>query len=437
MVLARFRPRISPIWRHRDFRRLWIGEAISDLGSSLSHFALPIVAAVTLHVTPSEMGLIRALGAVPPLFIGLIAGAWADRVSRRRLLIALNVLAAALIASVPIAYAFDALSLAHMYALSLGWGLLGPFWWPAWNAFLPSVVEPELRVEANSKLMLTFSSTGITGPGLGGVLIGIMAAPLVLLVDAATFLVTALFVAGVRPRHGADASPRPTTTFRADIVEGLRTTFLDPMQRAITTPRAILDLLDALSATVIVLYILRVVALSPGLMGLAFALSSVGFVAGSLIAPRVERRLDVGGMITLGLFMVAISPYTMVIADDSLPTWLNVLFFAMPGFIGGTGGIIQYVGLLTLRQSLTPERLLGRVTASAGVLGDVMWLVGAALGGVLGETIGLRGAVIVAAVGEAVPFLVKQSSPVRRASRGMMVPKDETPDDPGPVTIEA
>ena len=423
--MFRLRPRFSPIWKHRDFRRLWLGETISEIGSSLSHFALPIVAAVTLDVNSAQMGLIRGLGAVPSLFIGLIAGAWADRVSRRRLLILINLLAAVLIGSVPVAYAFGTLSLGHLYALSLGFGLLGPFWWPAWNALLPSVVEPDLLVEANSKLMLTFSSTGITGPGLGALLVAIMAAPLVLLVDAATFVVTALFVAGVRTRTSERPVERPTTKIRAEIVEGLRVTFLDPMQRAITIPRAILDLLDALSATVIVLYILRVVELSPDLMGLAFALSSVGFVVGSLIAPRIERRLDVGGMIKLGLLMIAVSPYTIVIADDSLPTWVNVLFFAIPGFIGGSGGIIQHVGLMTLRQSLTPERLLGRVAASAGVLGDVMWLLGAAIGGVLGQTLGLRPAVIVASVGYAIPFLLVLSSPLRRASRGMRVPTEE------------
>lgn len=421
--MFRLRPRFSPIWKHRDFRRLWLGETISEIGSSLSHFVLPVVAAVTLHVTPGQMGLIRSLGAIPSLLLGLVAGAIVDRVSRRRLLIAIDVLAAGLVASIPIAYALDALSIAHLYAMSFGFGLLGPFWGPAWNAFLPSVVAPDDLVEANSKLMLTFSSTGITGPGLGGALVAIMAAPFVMLVDAGSFLITALFVAGVRTR-GPERVERERTKLGADIVEGLRLTFLDPMQRAMTIPRAVLDLLDALSMTVIVLYILRVVKLSPELMGLAFALSSVGFVAGSLIAPRVERRLDVGGMITLGLFLVAISPYTMVIADDALPRWVNVLFFSIPGFLGGTGGIIQHVGLMTLRQSLTPEHLLGRVWASSALLGDVMWLLGAVTGGILGETVGLRPAVVVASIGYAIPFLLILSSPLRRASRGMRVPSE-------------
>jgi MFS family permease len=417
MRLTALRPRLSPIWRNRDFSRYWLAEAISGLGDSLTHFALPIVAAVTLQVTPGQMGLIRALGNVPNVAIGLLAGVWVDRVSRRLLLIALNGVAAILVISVPIAFVLDVLTVGHLYVLALAFGIAWPFWYSAWAAFLPSVVERDQLVEANSKLMLIFSSTGITGPGLGGILIGLMRAPFLRVIDAVSFVVSIAFLAGIRARESrADDAEEAGSVVRR-IVHGLRVTFVDPMQRAITVPRAILDLIDAMSITVLVLYIIREVGLSPQLMGLAFALSSVGFVVGSLIAPRVERRLDIGRMIVLGLFMVAISPYTMVIANDGLPDAVNVLFFAIPGFIGGTGGVIQYIGLTALRQSITPERLLGRVWSSANVLGAVMAVIGALVGGFLGETLGLRPAIAIAAVAYAVPFLYSLVSPLRHATR--------------------
>jgi MFS family permease len=416
-MLSSFRPRLSPIWRQRDFRNYWFGEAVSGLGDSLTHFALPIVAAVTLQVTPGQMGLIRALGNVPNVAIGLLAGVWVDRISRRQLLIGLNAVAAILVMSVPVAFVLDALTVGHLYVLAFAFGILWPFWYSAWAAFLPSVVERDQLVEANSKLMLIFSSTGITGPGLGGILIGLMRAPFLLAIDAVSFVVSIAFLAGIRARESRAEDAEEAGSVVRRIVQGLRVTFLDPMQRAITVPRAILDLIDAMSITVLVLYILREVGLSPQLMGLAFALSSVGFVVGSLIAPRVERRLDIGRMIVLGLFMVAISPYTMVIANDGLPDAVNVLFFAIPGFIGGTGGVIQYIGLTALRQSITPERLLGRVWSSASVLGGVMEVIGALAGGVLGETVGLRPAIAIAAVAYAVPFLYSLVSPLRHASR--------------------
>jgi MFS family permease len=426
------RPRLAPIWQNRNFRQYWVADAISELGSSLSYFALPIIAAVTLGVSPGQMGLMRALGNVPVVFVGLLAGVWVDRVSRLRLLIGLNLAAAALVVSVPLAYALDALTIEHLYALSLAFGVLWPFWGAANNAIVPSIVPPDQLVDANSKLQLTWTASGIAGPGIGAVLIGLVRAPFLLLIDAASFVVTVMFLAGVRTRvpeqTGNDAPPERV---RSQIADGLRATFVDPVQRAITIPRAILDLLDSLSMTVIVLYILRDVRLTASLMGLAFALSSVGFVAGSLIAPRVERRLEIGGMIVLGLFLVAASPYTMVIANDSLPDAVNVLFFAIPGFIGGTGGVIQFIGLMSLRQAITPERMLGRVWASASVLGAILAVIGAAVGGILGETLGLRAAVVVAAVGYALPFAYVWLSPLRHATRiAATAEKDEATTEP-------
>lgn len=409
------RPRFSPIWKHRSFRRFWIGETISLVGSNLSLFALPLIAAVTLDVTPGQMGVMRAFGSAPAILLGLLAGAWVDLVSRKRLLIWLNLAAAAIVVTVPISYALGSITLGHLLVLFLAFGLLDPFWTPAYNALLPSLVEPDLLVDANSKIMLSFSATGILGPGLGAALVGIFAAPVIMVFDAVSYVASAWFLAGVVPIRAEQPEKTHGGSIFRQIGEGLRLTFLDPMQRAITIPRAWLDLIDALATTIVVLYILREVRLTPSLMGVAFALSSAGFVAGSIIAPRVERRLGMGGAIVLGLGLVAASPYTMVIANDGLPDAVNVLFFALPGFIGGLGGVIQWIGLSSLRQSITPERLLGRVYASAGVLGEILTVTGALIGGLLGETLGLRPAIAIAAVAYGVPFLYSLVSPLRQA----------------------
>src|SRR5919198_2721682 len=163
------RPRFSEIWKQRQFRRYWTGETISTIGSGGTDFALPLVAVITLHATPGQMGIMRAIGASPGIILGLFAGVWVDRVSRQRLLVATELIAAVLIAWVPISYALHVLTLSQLFLVSLGFGLLGPLWWPAYNAFLPSVVQPGSLFEANSKLVLSFSISGVTGPGLGGV----------------------------------------------------------------------------------------------------------------------------------------------------------------------------------------------------------------------------------------------------------------------------
>ncbi|HEX5937833.1 MAG TPA: MFS transporter [Actinomycetota bacterium] len=414
-MVGTMRLRPSPIWRQKQFMRFWLGESISMIGSSVTGFALPLVAVITLEVSPGEMGLLRAVGAAPAILIGLFAGVWVDRVSRKGLLISTGLIAAALIASIPFAHALGPLSFEHLLAVALCFGMLGPFWWPAWNAFLPSVVQRDLLFEANSKLMFSWSATGVIGPGLGGILVQAVGAPFALLFDAGSFVVSSAFLATVRPRIEERPGDDVVGKMLARIREGLRVTFLDPMQRAVTIPRAILDFLDAFSLSVIVIYVIREVGLSPGLMGLAFALSSVGFVIGSLVAPRFERRFGVSGAILWGLALVGASPYTMVAANDALPDWVNVAFFALPGLIGGFGGVIQYAGLQAIRQSITPERLLGRVYASASFLGDVLWLAGALLGGILAETLGLRPAVVVVAVGYAIPFFYALVSPLRNA----------------------
>jgi MFS family permease len=416
-VLRGLRP--SPVWRQRQFVRFWVGESISMIGSSVTDFALPLVAVITLEVSPSEMGLLRAVGAAPEIVIGLFAGVWVDRVSRKGLLISTGLVAAALVASIPVAYALGPLSFEHLVVVGFCFGILGPFWWPAWNAFLPSVVRPDLLFDANSKLLFSWSATGVIGPGLGGLLVHAVGAPFAMLFDAGSFVVSSAVLATVRPRVEERSGEDVAGRMFARIREGLRVTFLDPMQRAVTIPRAILDFLDAFSLSVIVIYVIREVGLSPGLMGLAFALGSVGFVFGSLVAPRFERRLGVDGAILWGLALVAISPYTMVAANDGLADWVNVAFFVLPGLIGGFGGVIQHAGLQAIRQSITPERVLGRVYASASFLGSVMWLVGALAGGFIGEAAGLRPAVVMVAVGYAVPFAYALFSPLRTAGEAI------------------
>jgi MFS family permease len=409
------RPRFSPIWRDRDFRRFWVGDSISMIGSGVTAFALPIIAVVILHVTPGQMGVLRALNGAPAVVVGLLAGAWVDRVSRRRLLIGLNLLEGALLLVIPIAYALDRLTLGLLMALWVAFGLLLPFWWASWNALLPAIVERDLLVEANSKMMFSWSATGVTGPALGGVLVSLLTAPGAILVDSASYVVSAVALAGVRTKVPEVRSRERPPPVRRPIAEGMRATFRDPLQRAITTPRVLLDFVDAMSGAVFFIYVLREVALPKALLGVALAIGALGFVGGSLAAPRLERRLGAGWTIVLGLGMVAASPYTMVLAHRSLPDAVNVACFALPGVIGGAGGIIQFIALSSLRQSITSDAVLGRVYASSSWLGRVLTVVGALVGGFLGERIGLRPTILVCALAYAVPFVYAVSSPLRSA----------------------
>jgi MFS family permease len=411
--LAWWRRRLSPLWGEKPFRRMWFADTISMLGSQVSGFAIPVVAVVTLGASTGQMGLMQALHGIPILFFGLLAGVWVDRVNVRRLLINLDFIAAALISAVPIGYLLGFLSMPMLYALEFGWGFLSPFWWPAYNRFLPQTVHRDQLVEANSKVSFSVSATGAVGPTLAGALVQALKAPFAVLVDTASFLIAAALYTRIDTTSpAAPADAEPATTF-ASMREGLRTVFLDPLQRSLTIPRAILDVVDATSLAVYFIYVIRLVGLTPGVLGTTFSLVSVGFVMGSLFAPRVERRVGAGRTALLGLAMVGASPYTMLLADRSHPTWLNVLFLVIPGLLGGSGGIIQYIAFNSIRQAITPQRMLGRVFATTGTLRGLLSIGGALLGGYLGGRIGLRQTIAVVCVGYAVPFVYALVAPFR------------------------
>jgi len=391
---------------------MWFADTISMLGSNVSGFAMPIIAVTTLGATTRQMGLIQALHSLPVLLFGLLAGVWVDRLNVQRLLITLDLVAAALIAIVPIAYGLGLLTLPMLYGLELAWGFLSPFWWPAFNRFLPQVVGNDLLVDANSMISVSISATNALGPLAAGALVQIIAAPVIVLADSVSFVVSAALYRDIRPRERPPAEHAQQTTF-AGIREGLRLVFSDQLQRSLTIPRGILDVIDAMSLAIYVIFALRLVGLSPGTLGIVFALVSLGFLGGSLVAPKVERRLGAGPTAVLGLGMVGISPYTMLLADRGHPTWMNVAFLVVPGIVGGSGGILQYIAMNSIRQSITPDAMLGRVFATTGTLRALLSIVGALIGGYLGTRIGLRPTIAVTCVGYGIPFLYSLVAPFR------------------------
>jgi MFS family permease len=412
-------PATGSILRDRNFLRLWTGETVSVLGSMITQFALAVIAVELLDATPGQMGLIRILGEAPALVVGLMVGVWVDRLAKRRLLVTLDLLAAAAVASVPIAYALGSLSLGQLFALAIFFGVLDTFWEPAWNSFLPAIVPADRLVDANSKVMLSMSATGVIGPGLAGFLVATISAPGAMVADAVSFVYSAFSVGGVRSRTNAarvEEDGDGGVSIRSRIGEGLRVAFLDPLQRAVTAPNALLAFVDSMSLAVYVIYALRTVGIPAWALGVVFMFASAGFLIGSVAAPRIERRLGAGRAALLGLGLVGASPFTMVLANADHPLWLNIVFLSIPGVLGGFGGLIQWVMLSSIRQATIPERVLGRVFGSIGVLRAIAGIVGAAIGGWLGETIGTRPTILVVAFAYTVPFFLSTVTPLRPAT---------------------
>ena len=279
---------------NRDFLRLWTGQAVSVFGSQITLLALPLAAVLTLHAGSFRMGVLSAAGMLPWLLFALPAGVWTDRrPRRRRILIATDLGRAAILVTVPLAAAFGVLSFWQLAVVAFAAGTLTLFFNLAWVSYLPTLVPRQDLVDANSKLMTSTSAAQIAGPTFAGALVGVATAPFAILVDACSFLLSAAFLARIRTPE-QERPVEAARPWRHDLALGLRFVGRDLLQRSIAGSAATLNFFGAAQLAIVVLYASTQLAMTPGLIGLAFAAGSVGALIGAVLAPQVTRRLGPG-----------------------------------------------------------------------------------------------------------------------------------------------
>jgi MFS family permease len=402
------RPRRGGLWRHLEFRRLWIGESVSQFGSTISQLALPLVAILILHASTFEVGLLVTSQMVAFLVVGLPAGAWVDRMRFRAVLIVNDVLRALALASVPVAHWLGVLTIEQLYAVALLTGICTVFFDVAYQSYLPQLVEREQLVEGNAKLEATASVSQIAGPSAGGVLIQMLTAPYAVLLDAVSFLWSAYWVAAIRTRP-PKAERRPDRNLRREIGEGLRFVLGNRLLRSIAMCTGSSNLFGSMAASVFYVLLARELALSPGWIGLIESISAIGGLAGSLLATRFARRVGQGPAIWISA--LAMAPFGFV-APFVQRDWTLALLAVAQGVMW-VCMVIYNITQLSFRQGLCPPALLGRMNATMRFLVWGTLPVGGLLGGVLGETIGVRQTLFVVAVGGALAFLPVLLSPLR------------------------
>jgi MFS family permease len=398
------------LWRDREFLNFWAASAISDVGSQVSTLALPLIAALMLGATPWQMGLLAAAGAAPVLGVGLFAGVWVDRRRRRPVMIAADVARAVLLLAIPLASALGALTMEILYTVALLAGTLAVLFDVAFLSFIPSLVREDALIDANSKLELTSSTAQVAGPGLGGVLIGALGAPFAVVVDALSFLGSALFL--LRTRVTEALPPRAERAgVVAEVREGLAVVIGHPILGALARCSATTSLFTGMFLAVYVLYMTRDLGLGPAAVGLVFATGGIGSLAGALVAGRVARRYGPGPamvrtILVFGLAGMAI-PLAVLVPRVALPLVL-VAEFAQWMTI-----VIYYVNAVSVRQALAPARLLGRINATMRFLARGAFPIGSLIGGGLGAGIGVPLTLVVATCGLLLAFAWLLLSPVR------------------------
>lgn len=397
------------LWRNGDFMKLWTGETVSEFGSQVTLIAIPFAAAVVLKASAAEMGILAALQMLPFLLISLPAGVWVDRMRRRPILIAADVIRGTALLAVPVAGISGHLSIPLLYVVSLIAGGATVFFDVSYQSYMPALVERAHLIEGNSKMELSRSAAQFGGPGVGGVLIGFVGAAQAVLFDSLSFFFSAAMLLWIRKGEPAPVPAHERRHMVHEIREGLAVVIGNPVLRAIASTTATANLFSSISFATLVLFATRDLRLDAVHLGLVFALANVGAMCGALLAGRMAARLGLGNTLMLSIFVESVANLLVPVAEPA--TAMAFLFGAMFG--GAAGSTVYNINQVSLRQSITPDRLQGRMNASMRFVVWGVFPVGSLIGGALGTLIGVRGGIAVGAVGGLLTVLWLVFSPVR------------------------
>lgn len=401
----------SVLWRHRDFLKLWSAQTVSQAGTQISLLAVPLIAAVTLDVSPVQMGILGAMQTLPFLLFGLLAGVFVDRRRRRPILITTDLARAALFAIIPLAWWGGWLSYWLLVFVSFGAGVMTVLFAVSYQSYLPALISRKHLIDGNSKLESSRAGAQMIGPGLAGILIELITAPAAMIVDACSFLVSGLLLSSILTREPDPEPVEAGRSIRSDIVEGLSYIFRHPLLRPIAACTATSNFMSGIEIAVIILFATRTLDLDAGLIGIIFAGGGIGYLLGATVAGRIGQSIGVGWTIIGGIGLTGLGMLFFPLAGGPPLVATGILIVGMT--IGGVGGALYNITQVSLRQAITPDRILGRMSATMSFVVRGAIPLGSLVGGVLAEWIGLRATMGVVALGALAAILWPLFSSVR------------------------
>jgi MFS family permease len=397
---------------HRDFRRLWGAQAISSFGARIAREGLPMTAVITLQAGPQALGLFAALTLAAQAAVGLFAGALADRLPRRRLLIAADLARAVVLAAIPLAALAGRLTLAEIYLAAVLLGAANVVFDVADHAYLPSLIDPGDLTEGNARLSATEAVAEVGGPALTGVLVAVIAPPVAVGLNALTYLASALLLGRIRgeaPSPAPPAAPHPL-----DLTSGLRLVLAHPLVRPLWLADVCKSFFGYFFAALYILLALNGLKLTTPMLGLTIAMGGVGGLAGAALAPGLTRRLGPGRMILLAGGAGGATLFLVPLAAG--PPLVAMAILAASQLVGDALQTAAGIGSASLRQTILPADQLGRAGGAFATGASAAGVLGALTGGALGAVLGPRETLLIAAAGVTAASLFVLVSPLRRLS---------------------
>lgn len=400
----------SRLWRHPDFLKLWSGQTISVVGSEITVLALPTLAILEFHTSAFVVGLLVGTQRLPFLVLTLFTGVLADRVRRRPMMIVADAGRAIALASIPIAFLFHWLTLAQLFAVALLMGVGNVLFDVAYLAYLPSLVGQADIVEGNNKLNTSFSIALLAGPGLGGILVQAIGAARAIGANALSYLVSVLTLLWIRepephPRPGGEPS-----SVMEELREGLRLVFHHPLLRSLMTMMTSDSVAEQLAIPIYLVFFYRVLHLTPAEAGIIFAGFGAGALVGSFLSSRAVATLGLGRAMLLGVAGTPVGLAMVPLALFLPPVpWL---FFA--NFVAAVGLVVMDIQQVSLRQSVTPSHLQGRMNATYRTFFWGVWPLANFTGGFLADRIGFVPTFLIASAVGLIPVVIVIAGPIGR-----------------------
>lgn len=398
------------LWRNRDFALLWSAQSVSMVGSQVSGLALPLVAILVLHTSTFAVAALGVVEFLPFVLLTLPAGVWVDRLRRRPILIASDWGRVVVLGSVPLAYALGGLTLAQLYVAGFLTGVFTVFFDVSYQSYLPALVDKEHVIEGNAKLEFSRAGSQVIGPTLAGALVSALTPAYAVAIDAFSFVASAVCLMGIRKPEPAPMAVEDRRSMRAEIATGLRYTWRHPLLRPLILQIGMGNFFNASISAILLVFAVRDLHLTATTIGIAFSVGNLGLLLGATIARRLAVTLGIGPTLICSAVGTGVAYLLLAVA----PRHAAIPLLALAGFVWSLGAVLYFVNGISLIQTITPDRLLGRVNASRRFAVWGVMPFGNLLGGALGTLLGLRTAIWIGAVGASLSAIPLLLSPMRR-----------------------